>query len=169
MNKKLPILLFLIACVPAGICLCGEKPKQPEQEVITGAEEAQQPLPEDNADNGTAEYPPMVLQETDEDIIAIIEDYVRKEIRLKRGFFMLNPESNQILKLKFDSINKKVGSDETGKRIVDAVFLDDRSKKYAVEFNLETSPWGGLDISAIILRKAAGKPVKYPETPEDKK
>lgn len=111
----------------------------------------------DSDEPAAAEYPPVVMQETEDDIRAIVEDYIRRDIQLKGAFFLEDPRSGRVLKLNFDRVETKGGSEKN--RTVRTAFKDVAGAVYDVDFQLEGAQWGGLDVMRIVLKKAGGREI----------
>ncbi|MBI4655624.1 MAG: hypothetical protein HY746_02630 [Elusimicrobia bacterium] len=98
-----------------------------------------------------------MIQESDEDIISVVEDFIRKDVQLKGSFLIEDKSQNKILKLEFESIEKTVKTLEDGARVVKTVFNDASGGKTKVFFYLSRAQWGGIDIFQIELKKEAKK------------
>jgi len=90
----------------------------------------------------------IISQESKEDIINFVEDYIKKDINLKGAFFIEDKISKKILKLNFVKI-KEVIMDE--KKVI-TQFKDSNSKLYEINFFV-SGLWGNLDIIKININK----------------
>ncbi|MFH1620071.1 MAG: hypothetical protein ABIG11_09255 [bacterium] len=143
------------------------KPDSGAAQVSASSDTGRASVSSDSEDGN--DYPDVMLQESDEDLLALAEDYIRKDIQLKGAFFLENPQDGKILRLGFEGIDKK--SVLKNSRRIRAFFKSDAGKRCEVEFVLEGAQWGSLDIYRIELKKidgAAVKPVKKErvETPK---
>lgn len=101
----------------------------------------------------------VMVQDSEEDVLNFVEDYIKKDIALKGSFLMEDAASKQLLKLKFLQLRKEVVQEETAKIAV-AELKDSNSRQYEAHFYVTGMNWGNLDISKIVLKKTA--PAKEP-------
>lgn len=104
-----------------------------------------------------SEQPNFFIQESDEDIINFVDDFIKKDIQLKGSFLIEDVSANKILKLKFESISKTLITKEDGTKSVETFFKDSQGKKYTIIFHLIGVQWGGIDIFKIELKQKAKK------------
>ncbi|MCX5786006.1 MAG: hypothetical protein NTX59_09985 [Elusimicrobia bacterium] len=106
-----------------------------------------------------------VIQESDSDLAAFVHDYITKDSQLKGAFFIENPAKKQILRLKLVSLEKNT-KDAPGNAKTLAALFADAGKSYTVLFYLQSSSFGGTEITKIELSPkpaavaAAGAPPK---------
>ena len=103
-----------------------------------------------------------VIQESDEDLVDFVMDYIRRDTQLKGGFLIEDKTSKKILKLNMVSVEQTVKDGPGGTKTVESVFQDAAAQKFSVTFSLQNGSWGGLDISRIEVKKtpAPEKPKK---------
>jgi len=94
-----------------------------------------------------------IIQESDEDLSAFVQDYISKDSALKGAFFLEEPATGRILKLSLGILAKKTTDGPNNSKIVEAVFKDRAGKKYPVLFYIQSAGFGGLDICKIELKK----------------
>lgn len=99
-----------------------------------------------------------LIQENDEDLVAFVTDYIRKDIQLKGAFLMEDKASKKIFRLELAGVEPKASGGETGPRTVKANFKDAARKKFSILFHLQNGPWGGLDIFRLELKASPAKP-----------
>ena len=103
-----------------------------------------------------------VIQESDSDLAAFVHDYITKDSQLKGAFFIENPAKKQILRLKLVSLEKNTKDAPGNAKTLAALFADASGKNYAVLFYLQSSSFGGTEITKIELspKPAAGDAAK---------
>ena len=104
----------------------------------------------------------VVIQESDSDLAAFVQDYVAKDCQLKGTFFIESQAKKQILRLKLVSLEKKIKDAPGGAKMLMAHFVDASGRNYGVMFYLQSSSFGGTDITKIELnpKPAAGAAAK---------
>jgi len=93
------------------------------------------------------------IQESDEDLAAFIQDYVKKDTTLKGAFFMEDPATHKVLKLSLETALKKSVAGPDNTKVMEAVFKDPGGKKHSVLFHIQSAGFGGIDIFKIELKK----------------
>lgn len=111
----------------------------------------------------------VMIQDSDEDIRNLVEDYIKKDIALKGAFFIEDKNSGKVLSLKFVAITK-TNLPEDGDKTVTAQFSSEGSKFYNLIFLLSGSNWGNMEIQKISLEPASGnaKPAEKDRSKESK-
>jgi len=112
----------------------------------------------------------VMVQDSEEDVLNFVEDYIKKDISLKGSFLIEDKAGKQVLRLKFLRLKKEVWTEEAA-RIAAAEFKDSDSRTYEVQFHVTGINWGNLDINKLVLKKTEtknGEPAKKPGK-EDKK
>lgn len=94
-----------------------------------------------------------VIQESDSDLAAFVHDYIAKDYQLRGAFFIESPDGKKILKLKLVSIAEKTKDAPGGAKTITALFTDAAGKRYEVLFYLQSSSFGGAEISKIELKQ----------------
>lgn len=107
------------------------------------------------------------IQESDEDLVGYVGDYIKKDVALKGAFLLENSASKKILKLKLDSVLDKVEAGAENTKIVTASFKDAAGRKYNVLFHLQGAGFSDVDIFKIELKKEEKQ--KAPAAGKDKK
>lgn len=100
------------------------------------------------------------IQESDEDLVGYVEDYIQKDIILKGSFLLEDLPAKKVLKLSVDSVSRTVENGQDNSKIVRAVFKDAGAKKYNVRFHLHSAGFSDVDIFKIELKKE-----EKPKTP----
>lgn len=103
----------------------------------------------------------VMIQDSDEDIRNLVEDYIKKDIALKGAFFIEDKSSGKVLSLKFVAITK-TNLPEDGDKTVTAQFHSDGGKFYNLVFLLSGSNWGNMEIQKISIEPPSG-PAKASE------
>jgi len=112
----------------------------------------------ETAKGGEEEEAQPLIQENDEDLVAFVTDYIRKDIQLKGAFLIEDKASKKIFRLELAGVEPKTSGEGTGPRTVRANFKDAARKKFSILFHLQNGPWGGLDIFRLELKTAPAKP-----------
>lgn len=87
---------------------------------------------------------------------AAIERYVQQEAKLKGGFFLRDPQENQVRDLTFDFVHKDIES-KAGNLQVACVDFQDRAKnRLDLDFSLKPTPSGDLEVTGIKIHKVNG-------------
>jgi len=92
-----------------------------------------------------------MIQNSEEDLRGIVEDYIKKDIELKGGFFIEEKSSGKILRLKYIGITKTNFSEDEDKTVT-AQFASD-GKIYSLIFSLSGTNWGSMEIVKINIAK----------------
>ncbi|MEW5950354.1 MAG: hypothetical protein GX447_01120 [Elusimicrobia bacterium] len=93
----------------------------------------------------------VMVQDSDEDIKNIVEDYVKKDESLKGSFLVEDKISGKILKLKYLAVIESKNLNEESKK-VKVQFNDPSSGKFRiVSFLLKGSNWGNIEIEKMEL------------------
>lgn len=93
------------------------------------------------------------IQESDEDLVGYVEDYIKKDIMLKGAFLLEDLSAKKILRLQVDSVSRTVENGADNSKIVPTVFKDAAGKKYNVLFHLQSAGFSDVDIFKIELKK----------------
>lgn len=93
------------------------------------------------------------IQESDEDLVGYVEDYIKKDIILKGSFLLEDVPAKKVLKLAVDSVSRTVENGPDNTKIVPAVFRTADGRKYNVRFHLRGAGFSGVDIFKIGLKK----------------
>jgi len=92
------------------------------------------------------------VQDSDEDLAALVMDYIRRDTALKGSFLVEDKAAKKVLKLTVVSAEPAAKAAGGGEKTVEAVFRDEAGRKYTLVFRLQAGPWGGLDIYRIELK-----------------
>lgn len=107
------------------------------------------------------------IQESDEDMVGYVEDYIKKDIILKGSFLLEDVSAKKVLRLSVDSVSRTVENGPDNSKVVMAVFKAADGKRYSVRFHLHSAGFSEVDIFRIELKKEE-KP-KAPAAEKDKK
>lgn len=106
-------------------------------------------------DDSSAQDGGVMVQDSDDDINSIVEDYIKKDESLKGSFFIKDKKNDKVLSLKYLSILLVEAISETEKK-VKVQFTDISTGKFRnVFFFVRGSNWGNLDIEKIELEQSA--------------
>lgn len=94
-----------------------------------------------------------------------VERYVKQEGQLKGGFFLRDAQENAVRDLQFDYVHDGVERTEAGQYLVCVDFLDPAQKRLDVDFWLEPTSSGDLQVSKIRIDKVNGVARKAEATP----
>lgn len=109
----------------------------------------------------------VMIQDSEEDIKNLVEDYIKKDIMLKGGFFIEERPSGKILRLKYLGITG-ISLPEDGDKIVTAQFIGD-GKLYSLNFFLSGSDWGNMEIFkiSVVQLSKTGADTSRPDRKEE--
>lgn len=147
---------LLIVCALAALA-CGRAGAMADDDIIATVS---------STDAAKGDYPPEdeetlgVIQESDEDLAAFVQDYISKDSALKGAFFIEERGSGKVLKLSLDTLLRKTSEGPDNSRIVEGVFKAAGGKKCSVLFYIQSAGFGGLDIFKVELKKKEEKPQK---------
>ena len=112
------------------------------------------------ADNSWEETAPPLAPESDEDLAALVHDYIRRDILLKGAFLLEEKPGGKVLKLTLAAVDAAARPGRNGARTVTAVFKEAGGKKRTAVFHLRPGAWGGTDIFRIELKETPASPGK---------
>lgn len=87
---------------------------------------------------------------------AAVERYVQQEAKLKGGFFVRDSEANQIRDLALDSVSQDVESKPGNLQVVCVDFQDRAKNRLDLDFSLQPTVSGDLEVTAIKIHKVNG-------------
>lgn len=104
-----------------------------------------------------AEQSAQVDQKTTKQVLAEIERYVANDMRLKQYFLIVDPRTEEPLRLMFDHVHTGLGKHADGyAACVD--FKDAGGKVFDVDIVVARS-YGKLEVRKVFLHKVNGEPV----------
>ncbi len=119
------------------------------------------------SENSAGEESGVMVQDSDDDIKSIVEDYIKKDESLKGAFFIEDKKSGKVLSLKYLAVLSVDNLSETEKK-VKVQFADPSTGKFRnVFFFMKGSSWGNMDIEKIELEQPAE--IKKPENKSENK
>jgi hypothetical protein len=87
---------------------------------------------------------------------AAIDRYVQQETRLKGGFFVRDPEENQVRDLTLESVSREIESKAGDVQVVCVDFQDRTKNRLDLDFSLKPTASGDLEVTAIKIHKVNG-------------
>lgn len=87
---------------------------------------------------------------------AAIERYVQQETKLKGGFFVRDPQENQVRDLTFDLVHQDIEAKPGNLQVVCVDFQDRAKNRLDLDFSLKPTASGDLEVTAIKIHKVNG-------------
>lgn len=85
-----------------------------------------------------------------------VEQYIKQDAQLKGGTFLRDAKANVVRDLKFDYVHQGVERTGTGQYAACVDFLDQSKNRLDVDFWLQPTASGDLEVSKIRIHKVNG-------------
>ncbi len=107
-----------------------------------------------------AEKPPeeeaAMTAKRDAEVRAALEDYIKKDVALKGGFFIRDAEKDTVQSLAFDNVHMGVHGMPDGSFFACADFMDVAGKVFDLDVYAKPGPEEGWEIVKILIHKEDG-------------